>query len=37
MPSAWTGLLHDRGSIGLVHVAGGRQHEPSRSSATQEP
>ena len=36
-PSAWIGLLHERGSIGLLDVAGGGQHEPSRSSTTQEP
>ena len=37
IPSAWTGLLHERGSIGSVTSPALACTEPSRSSTTQEP
>ena len=37
MPSAWTGLLHERGSIGSSTSPALASTEPSRSSTTQEP
>ena len=37
MPSAWSGLLHERGSTGLVASPTDQDGRPSAASATTEP